>query len=270
MNSIKFFGTSNANPHPDRRQSGILLTINDNHYLFDCGDSIPSALWNDPSVNLNQLHAVFFTHRHPDHIGGLPNLLLLLHQRIKNSKKIQPGASIERVIPPKNKDKPEFAIFIPGSPELGPFFEKMTEYMHIADNETAYMKKFFSFRENTTIYKDQNIEITTFPTFHCPDACGFLIKVGDKTILYSGDIKHPMYIGEILHEQLIDIVIIESAHFPPTAITEILKDFPIKTIIITHRKDEYLANPEKNCVELQELKKNSEVILAEDGLIVNF
>jgi Cft2 family RNA processing exonuclease len=262
---IDFYGTSNANPHPDRRQSGILFTIGQDHYLFDCGDGIPSALWNDSAVCLNRIHAVFFSHRHADHLGGLPALLLLLHQRIKNSSKLQPGMGIDRKLPPSTPKSNEFLIFLPGGTEQANFFAELMEIMHMADFEMAFHDRILAFQGDSQLYHDKNLQVISFPTFHCLDSSGFWITVENKTIIYSGDIQNPDVIKKVIGSKAIDLLIIENAHFPTKKISDALIGLNIKQIIVTHRKDENIANPEKVMQDLKPLEKQSKVILAEDG-----
>jgi ribonuclease BN (tRNA processing enzyme) len=52
---IIMLGTSAAMPNPDRHDSGILITVRDRHYLFDCGhgatNQIVAAGINPADVN---------------------------------------------------------------------------------------------------------------------------------------------------------------------------------------------------------------------------
>jgi ribonuclease BN (tRNA processing enzyme) len=269
MRKLRFYGTSNANPHPDRRQSGLLLTIDDNHYLFDCGDGIATALWNDPNVCLNKIHAVFFSHRHADHLGGLASLVLLMHQRIKNSRIIQPGLGIERQIPPMNISNPELAIFIPGDEDQAEFFTELLDRMHTSDIETAYLKKVYPIHDHLDVYQDQYLKITCFPTFHSMDACGFIIQIGSTKILYSGDIKHPKIVAEVVGSEYFDIIIIENAHFTPKEINDTLRHLDIGTLLITHQRDEYLNNRNSVLEDLKELSKKTKLTLVDDGMEFN-
>ena len=212
MIRLKFLGTSNANPHPDRRQSGVLLSIDETHYLFDCGDAIATALWNDKSISLNHLNAVFFSHRHADHMGGLSALVLLMHQRIKNSREIQPGAGFEWRTPPKPSTTNECAFFIPGDEDQAEFFSELLDRMHTADFEIAFRKKLYPFQGRSLIFDDGQIQVESFPTNHCMDSAGFILRSRSKSLIYSGDIKNPQIVANIIGSDVLDLVIIENAH----------------------------------------------------------
>lgn len=266
MMRLKFIGTSNANPRPDRRESGILLTIDENHYLFDCGDGIASALWNDPSVCLNNIHAVFFTHRHPDHLGGFPTLVLLMHQRIKKSQGIQPGAGIERYIPPKPKDNNECGFFIPGDAENAQFFTELLDRMGAAEFELAFTRKVYSFQGRSIIYHDTYIQVESFPTYHSIDSAGFILLIGNKRILYSGDISDPKVVADIVGNEFYDVLIIENAHFPPSKIRDALVGRKINQMVITHQKDQYIADREMVKKELGRLMEQQKIVFADDGM----
>ena len=263
---IRFFGTSNANPHPDRRQSGVLLDVDGSHYLFDCGDGVASALWNDPEVCLNSLHAAFFTHRHPDHVGGLPALLLLLHQRIKRSTVVQPGASTGRELPSLAAGASEFAAFIPGEQEQADLFSELADIMHVSNAETAYTKRFYPFMGAGPVYRDKHVEVSSFPTHHVIDSSGFSVLVGEKRIVVSGDIHHPDIVAGVIGKNHCDVVIIEDAHFPTSEIAISLAGMDIGTLVVTHRRDDVLEDPGGAMLELEPLAGTCEVLLADDGL----
>lgn len=68
-------GTGGAIPLPDRRLSSFCLHAEGRSFLFDCGEGT--------QVSLRELHAgfrridlLFLSHRHGDHLYGLPGLLL--------------------------------------------------------------------------------------------------------------------------------------------------------------------------------------------------
>jgi ribonuclease BN (tRNA processing enzyme) len=267
--NLKFFGTSNANPHPNRRQSGLLLTVDRHHYLFDCGDGIATALWNSPDVDFNRFHAVFFSHRHPDHLGGLTSLLLLLHQRLKHYNRIDVGRINNRELPPKSamleQEDGEFTVMLPGTEIEAEAFMTVIEMSHISNFETTYLKKIYPFTGKHQIFRDQYISVSSFPTKHAPDSSGFIIETCEKRILYSGDISHPKVVAEAMDSNAFDVVIIENAHFPTKAIAEALQGKAISHLIITHCNDRILQDLETARGTLEPLAITMKIIFAEDG-----
>jgi ribonuclease BN (tRNA processing enzyme) len=269
MIQIKFLGTSNANPHPDRRQSGLIINVDGDFYLFDCGDGVPSAIWNDKKIVMNKIHSVFFSHRHADHLGGLTSFILLMHQRIKKSVEIQPGTGIDRTFPQKKdgKDLSGLTVFIPGDEEQRQLFVDLMDFMHMSDFESKYRKNFHSIMGKQELYQDKNIHVTSFPTYHIIDSVGFIIQIGSYKILYSGDISGPEIVQKEIGQQEFDVIIIENAHFKSERITKALKNLKIKNLIVTHSSDDKILNPESVLNDLKPLMDSINVILAKDGMI---
>jgi hypothetical protein len=241
-----------------------MLTVAGNHYLFDCGDSIASALWNDSDISLNRLHGVLFSHRHADHMGGLPALVLLLHQRIKNSRTDQPGHGTRRVLPPSCDTGVCFCV--PGEQEQIDLLLDLMDMMHMPPALLAYTANIVPFTGAGPIYQDQWIQVEAFPTFHAIDSAGFVVSVAGKTILYSGDIQSPAVVAEIVKSSYCDVVIIENAHFPTLAITDALAGIPMGALIVTHRRDAIIANEGQARADLAPLAMHCPVLLAEDGM----
>lgn len=85
MFKIQFCGTGGAIPLPNRRLSSFNLNYQGRNILFDCGEAC--------QISLRELHSgfknfdiIFISHRHGDHLFGLPGLLLT----IGNSERTDP------------------------------------------------------------------------------------------------------------------------------------------------------------------------------------
>ncbi len=68
MISVPLLGTGGPRPDPDRSGPATLVDAGDRLVLFDAGRGVASRL--------DELDAVFLTHLHFDHIGGLGDLIL--------------------------------------------------------------------------------------------------------------------------------------------------------------------------------------------------
>ena len=74
MSSITFLGTGPGNVAAGRFQSSILLEVGGKRVLLDAGEPCSTQLL-DLGFRLPDLDAIWITHAHADHLGGLPLLI---------------------------------------------------------------------------------------------------------------------------------------------------------------------------------------------------
>ncbi|MCL2845853.1 MAG: MBL fold metallo-hydrolase [Chitinivibrionia bacterium] len=55
----------------NRTRSSVLLSFNEKHILIDCGTDFRSQVLRE---KIKRIDAALFTHRHSDHIGGIPDI----------------------------------------------------------------------------------------------------------------------------------------------------------------------------------------------------
>jgi len=72
---VIMLGTSAAIPNPDRHDSGILITVQGRHYLFDCGHGATNQMV-AANVNPATVGHVFLSHLHYDHIADFPYFMI--------------------------------------------------------------------------------------------------------------------------------------------------------------------------------------------------
>jgi ribonuclease Z len=72
--SVTFLGTGAAVPTADRSLPAVLLTRNGEQIMFDCGEGVQRQMIRAKS-GLHKPLKIFITHRHGDHVLGLPGLL---------------------------------------------------------------------------------------------------------------------------------------------------------------------------------------------------
>ena len=72
---IIMLGTSAAMPNPDRHDSGILITVRDRHYLFDCGHGATNQMV-AAGVNPADVNHIFLSHLHYDHIADFAYFMI--------------------------------------------------------------------------------------------------------------------------------------------------------------------------------------------------
>ena len=78
MIDITLLGTSALMPLPERHLASALLTCAGRSILFDCGEGTQTAA-RAAGAGLMHVDVIALTHRHGDHVFGLPGLLQTLH-----------------------------------------------------------------------------------------------------------------------------------------------------------------------------------------------
>ncbi len=74
MSSLTLLGTGTCQIEHERRASSVLLELENNFILFDCGHGIIQRLL-EVGVKHNQVQHVVLSHFHPDHVSDLIPLL---------------------------------------------------------------------------------------------------------------------------------------------------------------------------------------------------
>ncbi len=122
--------------------------------LFDCGESIFERIVNKDLLKGIKQVDIYITHLHSDHVGSLPSLIFYLHF----IKGIKPTIWFP------NEDIVKWL-------ELGNVPEELYDYMTAFDNK----KYLYVVKQKHTIVKS---------------AFGYVIKLNDKWIYYSGDTSY--------------------------------------------------------------------------------
>ncbi len=74
MTRVRFLGTSAGNPHPERLTSSILIEGPKGALLLDAGEGCSHRIA-QPAEWAQEVRSILITHRHTDHLAGLPMLL---------------------------------------------------------------------------------------------------------------------------------------------------------------------------------------------------
>jgi ribonuclease BN (tRNA processing enzyme) len=93
---IKVIGCGNAFSKINFNQS-FLLSENGRNMLIDFGARIPMAL-DYHGINVKDIHDVYISHQHADHIGGLEELAFLRYDWIKHPQHFSEGKYAPRLI----------------------------------------------------------------------------------------------------------------------------------------------------------------------------
>lgn len=144
------------------RSPGALKTT----FLIDCGATALEGL-SKLSIETSEIDAIFITHLHGDHIGGLPYIILRMMFQDQRTRPLE--------------------LF--GPPELEQTYTKLMELMYVG---VARMERQFEMHFHVLLpdvpKEWRDLTISAFDVVHPIDpAYALRISNGVKTIAYSGD-----------------------------------------------------------------------------------
>lgn len=255
MAQIHFLGTcSGTEPQPDRRHTSFVLEIENRVYIFDAGESCGYTA-QIMGIDLLALDAVFISHPHMDHIGGLPHLLWTIKKLEALSKKPQ---------------QREIKLYLPNI-DIWLGLEKL---LFLKGRAIKGGLEFTPQRIKDGVIYNNNVVVKALHNLHFgrpePDGSwqsfSFLITAAGKRIVYSGDFKTMHELAPLLTN--IDLLLVETGHHSVEEVCGYLKtNAEVKQVVFVHHGRAILADAES---ELEKAKAifGPQVLLAQDAMSI--
>lgn len=231
MAFIRILGAcSGTEPMPGLHHTSLVLHCHDRNYFFDAGENCAHTA-HVSGVDLLKTRAVFLSHCHYDHIGGLMGLFWTIHKLNLHYKRPVADGSI--------------ALFIPDLPV----------WTHIR-GALGYTEGGFAHRFGIQVstpkaglfFRDENIRVSAFESHHLPGssdgtirAFSYLIEADGKRIVFSGDVRDmedltaPVGTG-------CDLLICETGHHCVQTVCDFAQTHGVKKLILAHHGREILEN----------------------------
>ena len=239
---VQFVGCGDAFGSGGRFNTCIHVSSGETAFLLDCGATSLVAI-KKLGLDRNAIGAIFLTHFHADHFGGIPFFLLDAQFNARRTRPLLIAG------PPGLRDWHEraMALAFPGERTL-PFDLTLHE---VDIGKPAALA---------------GMTVTAYPVLHDERAgpcLAYRVEAGGKTLCYSGDTEWTDALHDAAREA--DLFICEcymyekprKSHMSLSVLRQHLPGIGAKRTILTHLSDDMLAHV-----------WDSEIECASDGLIV--
>jgi ribonuclease BN (tRNA processing enzyme) len=197
----------------------VLLDVEGLRVLLDAGEPCSLQLL-ELGVPLADLDAVWITHAHSDHVGGLA---LLLQTSWLHGRQSPLPVGVPRHLAEPLRAWLD-AVLLP--PEVLGFPVGIFSWQE----RTAVVLEAVTVQPHHTTHLDQTREKTGNAAI---ESFLFEILATGKRFIYSGDLGSAQDLSGVLSEPA-DLLICELAHFSPEDLVAVLRDAKIGTLCLTH------------------------------------
>ena len=216
-------GTSHGDATITRFQSSTLLEAEGRYYLIDAGEPVSASLIRR-GIKPAQITAVFITHMHCDHAGGLP----LLSEQADKYRRLHPSIHL-RILVPDEEAIPAFLAW-----------EKVCRI-----GKTTDPARISAYSPGKG-YDDGILSMTAIPNRHLLPIGGeayhsnaLRIEAEGRNILFTGDLSSDFSDFPSAAANGCDLVYSELTHYPLEKALPILKQCSFGKLIFYHLHNPY-------------------------------
>ena len=208
-----FIGTGHGSATATHMSSVTHLECGGRSYLVDCADGADAAMLKK-GLSPSALSAIFITHLHLDHTGGLPVVLKRLFK--------EEGEKINVILPNR---------------AAGPSINQWMTWNGFSRRFDADPDAIL-YSDSKDGFNDGNVEVTAFQTEHLTDperpSFAYSIKTEGKKLFFTGDLRGDCSDFPLEAAQESDLVVSELTHFRLHHIFPFLEQLRTKALIFNH------------------------------------
>jgi len=264
--SVHCLGVGDGTASTGRNHSAYLYSFDGTRILIDSGEPVSRSL-KLAGLGADSIDALFISHLHSDHIGGL--FMLLQGYWLDQRRKLLP------IHMPKDGIEP---------------VRQMLRTAYLFDEILPFRLKFETLRSKQPVEIQQDasdqrsgkpVRVTPFPTTHLDRArkafqalhpgeyaaYSFLLESAGARIAHSADIGAPEDLDPLL-SQPVDLLVCEVAHFEPADLFAYLRERPIKRLLLIHLARYYWEKFDEIRSAAEKELPSMNVSFARDGQVV--